>query len=74
MKRLKVELSSCGVVLNNTVFRVLQGERLIIEDRLSGKITDVFTRQYDVNAGTGELSVHLPAGNIPGLNVKATLS
>ena len=74
MKRLKVELSSCGVVLNGTVFRVLQGERLLVEDCLSGKITDVFTRLYEVNADDGELSVHLPAGSIPGLNVKATLS
>lgn len=74
MKRVKVEFSSSGIVLKNTEFQVLQGDRVLVEDSLSGKISDVFIRHYDVIADGGPVSVRFTKGDIPGLNVKAALS
>lgn len=74
MKRVKVEFSSSGIVLNNVEFQVLQGDSVLVEDSLSGKISNVFIRHYDVSADDGPLSVLFPSGGITGLNVKVTLS
>lgn len=74
MNRVKIELSSSGIVLNNVEFQVLQGDRVLVEDSLSGKISDVFIRHYDVSADGGPVSVRFTKGDIPGLNVKAALS
>ncbi len=73
MKRVKVEFSSGGIVLNNAEFQVLKGDRVLIEDSLSGKISDVFIRNYDVSADGGHVSCRFTKGDIPGLNVTATL-
>lgn len=74
MKRVKVEFSSDGTVINHAAFQVLQGERVLIEDSLSGKISDVFVRNYDVSADDNPVSVRFTNGDAPGLNVKAALS
>lgn len=74
MKRVKVEFSSNSIILKNTEFQVLQGDRVLVEDSLSGKISDVFIRHYDVIADGGPVSVRFTKGDIPGLNVKAALS
>ncbi|MCS2146888.1 hypothetical protein [Scandinavium manionii] len=74
MKRVKVEFSSDGIVIKHTSFQVVQGDRVLVEDSISGKISDVFVRNYDVNADGGPVSVLFAKGGIPGLNVNATLS
>lgn len=74
MKQLKVEFSSSGIILRNVAFQVWQGDRVLVEDALSGKLTNTFARSYDVDADDSALSVQLPAGSISGLNVKAVLS
>ncbi|MFR1962889.1 hypothetical protein [Enterobacter hormaechei] len=74
MKRVKIEFSSSGIVLNNVEFQVLQGDSVLVEDSLSGKISNVFIRHYDVSVDDSPLSVLFPSGGITGLNVKATLS
>ncbi|HCU0190960.1 TPA: hypothetical protein OUE07_004278 [Citrobacter koseri] len=73
MKRVKVEFSSSGIVLNNAEFQVLQGDRVLVEGSLSGKISDVFIRNYDVSANGGPVWCRFTKGDIPGLNVIATL-
>ncbi|EAR4677123.1 hypothetical protein DRY97_05665 [Salmonella enterica subsp. arizonae] len=73
MKRVKVKFSSSGLVLNNAEFQVLQDDRVLVEDSLSGKISDVFIRNYDVSADGGPVSCRFTKGDIPGLNVTATL-
>lgn len=73
MKRVKVKFSSSGIVLNNAEFQVLQDDRVLVEDSLSGKISDVFIRNYDVSADGCPVSCRFTKGDIPGLNVTATL-
>lgn len=73
MKRVKVEFSSEGIVIKHAVFQVLQGDRVMVEDSLSGKISDVFIRNYDVSANDSPVSVRFTNGDVPGLNVTAAL-
>ncbi len=74
MKRVKIEFSSGGIVINHAGFKVLQGDRVLVEDSLSGKFSDVFVRHYEVCADDSPVSIQFTKGDIPGLNVKATLS
>ncbi|EBH3052656.1 hypothetical protein AA800_21210 [Salmonella enterica subsp. enterica serovar Paratyphi B] len=74
MKRVKIEFSSGGIVIKHTGFKVLQGDRVLVEDFLSGKISDVFVRHYQVCADHSPVSIQFTKGDVPGLNVKATLS
>ncbi|ELC6410532.1 MULTISPECIES: hypothetical protein [Enterobacteriaceae] len=74
MKSVKIEFSSDGIVIMHAGFKVLQGNRVLVEDSLSGKISDVFVRHYEVRADDGPVSIQFAKGDIPGLNVKATLS
>lgn len=73
MKRVKIEFSSDGIVIKHAGFKVLQGDRVLAEDFLSGKISDAFVRHYDVSVDDGPVSVRFTEGGIPGLNVTATL-
>ncbi len=73
MKRVKVEFSSDGIVVERAEFQVLQGNRVLVEGSLSGKISDVFIRNYDVSANGGPVWCRFTKGDIPGLNVTATL-
>ena len=73
MKRVKVEFSSDGIVIEHAAFQVLQGERVLIEDSLSGKISDVFVRNYDVSADDSPVSVRFTNGDVPGIDVAAAL-
>lgn len=74
MKSVKIEFSSDGIVIMHAGFKVLQGNRVLVEDSLSGKISDVFVRHYEVCADDSPVSIQFTKGDIPGLNVKATLS
>lgn len=74
MKSVKIEFSSDGIVIMHAGFKVLQGDRVLVEDSLSGKFSDVFVRHYEVCADDSPVSIQFTKGDIPGLNVKATLS
>lgn len=74
MRRVKVEFSSDGTVINHAAFQILQGDRVLVKDSLSGKISDVFVRYYDISADDSPVSVRFTNGGVPGLNVKAALS
>lgn len=74
MKHVKVEFSSDSTVINHAAFQVLQGDRVLVEDSLSGKISDVFIINYDVSANDSPVSVRFTNGDVPGLNVKAVIS
>lgn len=74
MNRVRVEFSSSGIVLKDAVLQVLQGDRVLVEDSLCGKISDAFIRHYNVSSDSGPVSVRFPKGDIQGLSVKASLS
>lgn len=74
MRKLVVNIYSDGVVLDNVMFTVMQGDLLLVEDSVSGKISTVFTRTYQVEAGEGDVSVLLQDGQIQGLTFTASLS
>jgi hypothetical protein len=79
MKSVKIEFSSDGIVIMHAGFKVLQGNRVLVEDSLSGKISDVFVRQkyvltalylFSLRKGISPLKCE---GHYPELSVLALL-
>lgn len=62
------------IPFNGTIpFRILQCERVLVEDTFSGKCTECYSRKYEVDATDEEISVECDLNsNMAGI-ISATL-
>ncbi len=73
MSQIQVTISSAHVVLSNKEFTVTDGNKVLLRDTISGKLSSKFIRQYQVETPTGVLSAQFTDGDMPELTISASL-
>ncbi|OTA14206.1 hypothetical protein Xbed_03717 [Xenorhabdus beddingii] len=76
MKKLTVTLS--GLNENNTAssvsFKVWQRDKLLIEDTLKGKISEKYSKVYDVECSNEPVRVEHNHNDLPSLKITANVA
>lgn len=71
--QIQVTIESASAILHNKEFTVKQGNRVILRDKISGKISSTFSKRYELECDSSELSVQFSDGNDLAMHISASI-